>query len=90
MYVKVAFVGNRFEDFRVVHLLEVLDLSKGCLQKIKIAQNETFAYLGGRGVKKNSIYLHNQKWDINMREGVVFHVLSFIFFQKFACQKPIL
>ena len=28
MYVKVTFVGNRFEDFRVVHLLEFLDLSK--------------------------------------------------------------
>ena len=28
MYVKVTFVGNRFEDLRVVHLLEFLDLSK--------------------------------------------------------------
>ena len=28
MYVKVTFVGKRFEDFRVVHLLEFLDSSK--------------------------------------------------------------
>ena len=33
MYVKVTFVGNRFEDFRVVHLPEVLDLSKCFLLK---------------------------------------------------------
>ena len=34
-----------------------LDYSQGCLQK-KIAYNETFAYLGGRGSKKIPIILH--------------------------------
>ena len=36
MYVKVTFVGNRFDDFRVVQLLEFLDLSKFFMLKIPI------------------------------------------------------
>ena len=53
-------------DFFMINLATPVDFpnkdAKGCLQK-KFAQNETFAYLGGRGVKK-CIYLHYQKWDI--------------------------
>ena len=41
------------EDGQTGNLGQVaLKTSKGSLQKKKIAQNETFAYLGGRGVKK--------------------------------------
>ena len=39
-------------------------LPKGCLPKKKIAEKETLVHMGGRGVKKNPLFLVHQKGDI--------------------------